>query len=406
MNNTLCLIACTLFFYALPVDAARKTTLIEIEPIKVVGVKSENEVRSALIKALLDKDWVPRAVDHSEDQQLFAIFNIYSHSLKVKIRYDTTIISLSYEDSKNLNYLEKDGHRFIHPAYFEWTAWLIEEIKANLESGDSVLGFSNDCYKKLLSRKNILPNNDFKLSRGRLAVKICSEPPIKIVVSDQRPYVLSGKKKRSFSGLKRTVYGIPLSLNAKKNVSTTESVAEGIRLVLERSIPNASGFGILDNTTFEQVTRKQAIVEKQIQVELREWKFDRPRKGMGKSAFYYDLEVKVQAENNGDVLAVSSIKGTRIVKSNQLVKSDHAWIYEQIFNSEEIRRAVSDTKPFVTVKIEKVQSPSYEESSFQRQKNSLVNEGIADESKCSVNQVLKMNDIGLNKAQIEAACDN
>lgn len=186
-------------------------------------------------------------------------------------------------------------------------------------------------------------------------------------------------------------------------------MAEGIRLVLEGAIPKANAGGIIDNKQIDDYVSESGYTDKLMLVSLNEWKYDTPPKGFGKAAFYCDLDVVIKEKGNREVLAEYNTKGKHIVNNIKSIKEDYAWALESIFDSSDVRQAVTSIveSEQITADSSRLFAPAPLEipkSGLKKNAVEQLPEGTNIQKSCSVEQIRKMSDLGLIESQIEAAC--
>jgi hypothetical protein len=111
------------------VVASAGVPLTDPPPVSVpAGIKPEQVVR-AIKAAFAEKGWI---ISKEEPGRLEATLNIRSHVARVSAQYDARSVQLSYIDSVNLDYEEKNGKREIHRNYPKWVNNVIVGIQRNL----------------------------------------------------------------------------------------------------------------------------------------------------------------------------------------------------------------------------------------------------------------------------------
>lgn len=114
----------------------------------------------------------------------------------------------------------------------------------------------------------------------------------KITVVDKRPYVVSGRKPPTFTGIARGGYGNPFNVNTKSG----EPMAEDLTRLFA-----ASYQAIIGSTC---ITGGQGAARKEITYTLNEWKTDVMRRGR----FIYDVDTSVMI--SGDEVSNEKVSGT------------------------------------------------------------------------------------------------
>ena len=125
-----------------------------------------------------------------------------------------------------------------------------------------------------------------------------SDGGCKITVVDNRPYVLSGKKSPTFTGILRGGYGNPFDMNTESG----KPLADDLTLLFARSYQEVMGVNCV--TGEEMETRKTVVYT------LNEWKTDIMRRGR----FIYDVDTSVSV--SGDVISNEKTTGTIVIDKN------------------------------------------------------------------------------------------
>lgn len=110
---------------------ARIQPVYNPEPIQVPEGRSLAEVRKAIRKAIFDKGWEAKEVSSNH------IVATYTkpgrgkeYTAVVDIVYNTKTVRITYKDSKDLDYNQKENK--IHPTYNRWVQFLERNIRADL----------------------------------------------------------------------------------------------------------------------------------------------------------------------------------------------------------------------------------------------------------------------------------
>ena len=116
----------------LPVYAANTAPIYTPEPIQVPAGKSAEDVKTAVRKALFDKDWEAREIGpgHLQGKHTKSGGKDRLHVAVLDVRFDTKSVRISYKDSQELNYDKAAG--VIHKTYNNWVRNLERNIRANL----------------------------------------------------------------------------------------------------------------------------------------------------------------------------------------------------------------------------------------------------------------------------------
>lgn len=115
---------------ALHSGAAMARTADMYDAPKVLAASSvpldARQMRDRIVAGSQALGW---AVAHEEPGQLELSYDKQGkHQVTVSVRYDPTGYKIDYVRSFNLNYVEQDGVRKIHPNYNRWILNLIKHI--------------------------------------------------------------------------------------------------------------------------------------------------------------------------------------------------------------------------------------------------------------------------------------
>lgn len=121
-------------FVAGPAIAARTAPIYNPEPITVPAGRSAEQVKSAVRKALLQRNWRVKEVGAGtvEAKYVKPGRRGTEHVAIVTVKFDTKTIRIAYKDSEQLNYDKESGE--IHGTYNRWIQNLEKDIQVNLES--------------------------------------------------------------------------------------------------------------------------------------------------------------------------------------------------------------------------------------------------------------------------------
>lgn len=109
--------------------AHRKRVVYEPTPI-ASSEKSSAKVKAGIKQALSTYGWI---IEKDESGQMIAKQTRGSHNARVKIRYSSKEVKVSYLDSENLNYhIDRNGMARIHGRYNTWVQNLERAIAANV----------------------------------------------------------------------------------------------------------------------------------------------------------------------------------------------------------------------------------------------------------------------------------
>ena len=108
---------------------ARQVPLTDPQPLAVpAGLKVE-QVSKAVRGALAGRGWT---VTSEEPGHIVSTLNVREHMAKIDIVYDVQTIKISYLESGELMYAQKEGQRVIHRNYLSWIQNLVNDMNRNL----------------------------------------------------------------------------------------------------------------------------------------------------------------------------------------------------------------------------------------------------------------------------------
>jgi hypothetical protein len=107
----------------------RATDLTDPPPIAVPDGAAHEDVRNAVLDAMLGRGW---EVAEEGDDFILADLHIRRHWARVHIAIGEDSIQIAYRDSDNLNYGERRGRTVIHKNYLGWVENLAGDIRNHL----------------------------------------------------------------------------------------------------------------------------------------------------------------------------------------------------------------------------------------------------------------------------------
>lgn len=114
--------------------AREAVAIVNYDNIPVVATSgnapSAEHIKQAILLAAGTKSW---SVVLQANGQLLATLNVRGkHTVVTEIAYAIDKYSLTYRDSTNMKFGERDGQRVIHPFYNKWVLELKEAIRIEL----------------------------------------------------------------------------------------------------------------------------------------------------------------------------------------------------------------------------------------------------------------------------------
>ena len=104
--------------------------LVDPAPLAVPAGIAAKDVSKAIRAGVASRGWV---VNKDEKGQIDATLNNREHQVVIAIVYDAKQIKVNYVSSQNMNYSEKNGTRYIHKKYTQWTQNVIADISRELQ---------------------------------------------------------------------------------------------------------------------------------------------------------------------------------------------------------------------------------------------------------------------------------
>ena len=109
---------------------ARGAPLVDPAPLAVPAGLTMKDVSKAIRTGIATRGWV---VNKDEKGQIDATLNNREHQVVIAIVYDTKQVKVNYVSSENMNYSEKNGTRYIHKKYTQWTQNVVADINKELQ---------------------------------------------------------------------------------------------------------------------------------------------------------------------------------------------------------------------------------------------------------------------------------
>jgi hypothetical protein len=109
---------------------ARGAPLVDPAPLAVPAGLTVKDVSTAIRTGIATRGWI---VNKDEKGQIDATLNNREHQVVVAIAYDAKQVKVNYVSSQNMNYSEKNGTRYIHKKYTQWTQNIVADINKELQ---------------------------------------------------------------------------------------------------------------------------------------------------------------------------------------------------------------------------------------------------------------------------------
>lgn len=221
-------------------------------------------------------------------------------------------------------------------------------------------------------------------------------PPItgKIGVSvlDRRPYVVSGEKSAQWVGLSRNVYQMPFGVHTTSGRPLADDLAGTIVACLKTNSTDAVPISVDPSATLTDYATSLRNIEalKGLQIELRQWRTD---VGIFNSDFDYDVLARTISPS-GEVLGQASQSGHNRLGRELTLETVMSQLFNRLLSAREL--ALHSPVPSVIATDTRASSSPPNSSASRSPKDSR--------SKCTTNQILQMNGMGMTADQITAAC--
>ncbi len=104
---------------------------VELTPPQMVSVPagtSLDAMHDAILRGARDRSW---NVSRDEPGRVTLRIDSRSHMAVVAVPYSPSGFTVEYVDSQNLNYVQNNGKRYIHPTYYRWVRNLEQSIQRN-----------------------------------------------------------------------------------------------------------------------------------------------------------------------------------------------------------------------------------------------------------------------------------
>lgn len=112
------------------VAQARKAELADPDPVAIPSGLAQEQVVKDIKRALIGRGW---SVTTEQPGEIQSTLNLREHVARIKVSYDASQVKLSYMDSSNLDYKEKNGRRYIHSNYLGWIGFLVNDLNTNFK---------------------------------------------------------------------------------------------------------------------------------------------------------------------------------------------------------------------------------------------------------------------------------
>lgn len=191
-------------------------------------------------------------------------------------------------------------------------------------------------------------NHTENISNAWPAINSYTKQHLKIMVLDERPYVISGKKDKSYLGAVRSAYGIPFDIVTE----SSKPLSEDIEKAVVNGYSNAGIEAAALETAARGALKSNSPTESLLVITINEWTSDTYGKSTG---FTYKITGDTY-NNAGKILATVTINGSPQTFSSPLNGGRHA-LTELLSNTDIVRSLMpaSTSKPINSNKSEIIQ---------------------------------------------------
>ena len=109
---------------------ARKAPLTDPAPVSIPSGLDQAQVAKDIKRALIGRGWT---IEQDQPGDIVSVLYLRTHVARVHVTWDASTIHIAYVDSKNLDFQERKGKRFIHPNYLGWVSNIAQDMKTNLQ---------------------------------------------------------------------------------------------------------------------------------------------------------------------------------------------------------------------------------------------------------------------------------
>jgi hypothetical protein len=130
-----CFALLSVFAFASTVQA-RQSLLTDPAPVSIPAGLSQDGVAKDIKRALMGRGW---EVTSEAPGQIEAQLHLREHFAQIKVTYDEKSVQFAYVDSRNLDFENKRGRKYIHRNYLGWMTYLTTDLATNmkLSTGDT-----------------------------------------------------------------------------------------------------------------------------------------------------------------------------------------------------------------------------------------------------------------------------
>ncbi len=211
-----------------------------------------------------------------------------------------------------------------------------------------------------------------------LTIDLPFKMPVAVAVLDARPDIVNGRRRETFIGFTRTLYGVPVPAQNRTGQTFALDLAQHVTRSLEAGGTPAQTIAASPSGGRQGAVQalQASGAERLVLIEIRDWWKD----SLIRTDLHYDLQLSV-LDAQGQVLGWSTVTG-----EDTLGKDNRPERRNLEVATSDILATLFAAKPVLAAF-----SPDAAPTA-------------APAAGCTVEQILKMKDAGLTQQQIEAAC--
>lgn len=215
-----------------------------------------------------------------------------------------------------------------------------------------------------------------------------SYKPVSVSVVDQRPYVLKGSHSSTFTGITKSLYGIPYSMHTKSG----QPLAVDLVNLINRSL-------IMKDIIVNESRAEKSPLVRDLVFTLYEWKTET----YFRDKFIWDITLEVK-DSLGSIIATTRQSGeTKIYAPGSgipTLASQIDTVINNLLNDSEIVGSIEDPDDISLLK----ESSNTRVGESPKKMSTMPNISKVKKD-CSTTQILSMKSMGLSDSQISVACD-
>lgn len=171
-----------------------------------------------------------------------------------------------------------------------------------------------------------------------------------VMVVDSRPYVVDGRRSRSFEGIRRNALAVVYPKDTVTNQPLAGYISDGLVAGFQKASPEVERLEVAPGAAESAVAGQcvQAGKERCVVLTLYEWQYDMFKRTL---KFKYDASVKI-IDRTGRTAAAKSFQAhvplVEVTDENKylnMLQEEYKKALQQIFNDPDIARALKPDQP-------------------------------------------------------------